>query len=112
MAWKYTKELQSVDLISQYEHLTGYALCSSFKRCVIANNGGRPSRRSFDTAKTKEREIKSLLSFNGEDRETVWKAVEWNKDQLTAKYVPFGIDSFGNIICFDKGNDKIIFFKP
>ena len=71
MEWKYVKELKSVDLIDDYECLVKYVFCDSFRRCVIANNGGRPSKKIFDTDKVKERELKSFLSFNKEDRETV-----------------------------------------
>ena len=40
---------------------------------------------------------------------TVWKIFDWNKEELANKYVPFGIDNFGNLICFDANNDKIVF---
>ncbi len=71
MEWKYVKELKSVNLIDDYECLVKYVFCDSFRKCVIANNGGRPSKKAFDTDKVKERELKSFLSFNKEDRETV-----------------------------------------
>lgn len=109
MEWKYVKELKSVDLIDDYECLVKYVFCDSFRKCIIANNGGRPSKKAFDTDKVKERELKSFLSFNKEDRETVWKIFDWNKDELTNKYVPFAIDNYGNLICFDANNDKIVF---
>lgn len=109
MEWKYVKELKSVDLIDDYECAVKYVFCDSFRRCVIAHNGGRPSKRVFDTDKAKERELKSFLSFNREDRETVWKIFEWNKEELTNKFIPFGIDNFGNMICFDANNDRVVF---
>lgn len=109
MEWKYVKELKSVDLIDDYECLVNYVFCYSFRKCVTAHNGGRPSKRIFDTDKAKKRELKSFLSFNKEDKETVWKIFEWNKEELTDKYVPFAIDNFGNLICFDAHNDKIVF---
>lgn len=111
MEWKYVKPLKGVDLIDDYECLVKYVFNDAFRKCVIENNGGRPSKKVFDTDKTKERELKSFLSFNHEDRETVWKIFEWNKEELTNKYVPFAIDNFGNIICFDANNDKIIFLN-
>lgn len=109
MEWKYIKALKSVDLIDDYECLVKYVFCDSFRKCVIAHNGGRPSKKAFDTDKTKGREMKSFLSFNKEDKETVWKISEWNKEELTDKYIPFGIDNYGNLICFDASNDKIVF---
>ncbi len=109
MEWKYVKELKSVDLIDDYECVVKYVFCDSFRKCVIAHNGGRPSKRVFDTDKAKERELKSFLSFNREDRETVWKIFEWSKEELANQYIPFGIDNFGNLICFEANNDKIVF---
>lgn len=109
MEWKYVKALKSAELISEYEKKTGYVFDEAFKKCVMENNGGRPAKKVFDTDKTKERELKSFLSFNREDRETVWKILEWNKEELTDKYVPFVIDGFGNLICFDKSSKKVVF---
>lgn len=109
MNWKYVKPLESSNLISEYEKIVGYSFCDSFKRCVASNNGGRPEKRAFDTNKHNGREIKSFLSFNRDDKETVWKILEWNKTELAQKYVPFGIDNFGNLICFDSENDTIVF---
>ena len=83
----------------------------SFKKCVITNNGGRPSKQTFDTNKVKGRELKSFLSFNKDDKETVWKVLDWHKDELSDKYVPFCIDNFGNLICFDASNDRVIFLN-
>lgn len=111
MEWKYIKKLKSINLINEYENLTKYTFCDSFRKCVIDNNGGRPCKKIFNTDKFKERELKSFLSFNKEDKETVWKIFEWNKEELNNKYVPFGIDNFGNLICFDIINDKIIFIN-
>ncbi len=111
MEWKYIKKLKSIDLISEYERLVNYAFCDSFRECVIACNGGRPDKKVFNTNKEKEREIKSFLSFNREDRETVWKVFEWNREELSNRYIPFAIDNFGNIVCFDKENDNIVFLN-
>ena len=109
MDWKYVKALNSNELIDDYECMVKYVFCDSFKKCIMEHNGGRPSMRIFDTDKAKERELKSFLSFNKDDRETVWKIFDWNKDELTDKYIPFAIDNFGNLICFDASNDKIVF---
>lgn len=109
MEWKYVKPLKTMDLIDEYECLVRYVFCDSFRKCIAENNGGRPSKKVFDTDKERERAIKSFLSFNKEDRETVWKIYEWNKEELNDRYVPFGIDNFGNLICFDANNDKVIF---
>ena len=111
MEWKYVKPLLSEDNINDFECLVKYCFPDEFRKCVILYNGGRPSCKAFNTDKTKERELKSFLSFNKEDKETVWKILEWNKEELTNRYVAFAIDNFGNLICFDANNDNIIFLN-
>ena len=111
MDWKYVKALKSDSLIEEYEKMTGYKFPESFCECVRKNNGGRPSKKVFDTDRTKERVLKSFLSFNKEDRETVWKISEWNSVELGDKYVAFAIDNFGNLICFEKASGKVVFIE-
>ncbi len=109
MQWKYVKPLLSSEIISEFENVVKYKFPDDFKKCVLENNGGRPDSRTFDTDRTKERELKSFLSFNKDDIESIWKISEWNKSELSDKYVAFAIDNFGNLICFEIKNNNIIF---
>jgi hypothetical protein len=109
MDWKYVKPLESEDLISEFENSQEIDFPESYKELVKQYNGGRPVKDVFDTDVTKERTIKSLLSFNKEDRETVWKIAEWNKDELKNRFVAFGIDNFGNLICFKTSDLSVVF---
>ena len=111
MEWKYVKTLLSAGCIDEFERLVRYTFPDEFKNCILCNNGGRPNKRVFDTNIQQERAIKSFLSFNKEDRETVWKIQDWNKEELSGKYVAFAIDNFGNLVCFDISNNKIIFYN-
>ena len=111
MNWKYVKTLKSANLIDEFETLVCYELPKEFKECVLQYNGGRPERKGFDTDAIKGRELKSFLSFNKEDRETVWKIYEWNKEELANKYFAFAIDNFGNLICFDMNEDNVVFLN-
>lgn len=111
IGWKYVKPLKSAELINDYERLTGYSLPQEFKNLIIESNGGRPERRVFNTNAENEREIKSFLSFNADDKETVWQAYEWLKDKFGNKYLAFAIDNFGNIICFDTDNGNVVFLN-
>ena len=111
MNWKYVKPLQSENLINDFECLVCYEFPEEFRDCVLQFNGGRPERKGFDTDVNAGRELKSFLSFNSDDRETVWKIHEWNKEELANKYVAFAIDNFGNLICFDADNDEVVFLN-
>lgn len=111
MEWKYVKSLSSEENINDFECAVKYCFPDDFRKCIILYNGGRPSSKVFDTDKTKERELKSFLSFNKSDKETVWKIHDWNKEELSDRYVAFAIDNFGNLICFDANNDNIVFLN-
>ena len=110
MEWKYVKTLSSVECIDEFENLVEYSFPDEFKNCILSSNGGRPSKRMFDTDIQKERAIKSFLSFNKDDKETVWKIQDWKKEELSSRYVAFPIDNFGNLVCFDIYSNKIVFF--
>ena len=109
MVWKYVKQLETEENINDFECLVRYSFPEDFRKCVKNYNGGRPSKRAFDTDRRKDRELKSLLSFNKGDRETVWKIHDWNSNELADRYIAFAIDNFGNLICFDANNDKVVF---
>ncbi len=111
MNWKYVKTLKTENLIADFESLACYEFPEEFRDCVMHYNGGRPERKGFDTNLNSGRELKSFLSFNTDDKETVWKIYEWNKDELSNKYLAFAIDNFGNLICFDMNNDNVVFLN-
>lgn len=109
MEWKYVKPLESIGAVDDFEKAVGYTFSEDFKKCVQMNNGGRPSKRSFCTRSRREHTLKSFLSFNKSDRETVWKMYDWNSELLNNQFIPFAIDNFGNLICFDKRTGSVNF---
>lgn len=109
MNWKYVKALKSENAIKEFEVTFKFEFPDSFKEIVANYNGGRPEKDIYDTDKTKERTIKSLLSFNKEDKETIWKIADWNKDELKDDFIAFAIDHFGNLICFSVSDKSIVF---
>ncbi len=111
MEWKYVKKLSSESLIDGYEKIYHFKFPEVYKKCVLINNGGRPDKKTFITKNKNEHTLKSFLSFNTEDKETVWEITEWNREELASKYIPFAIDNFGNLICFQKDNTYIAFIN-
>lgn len=109
MEWRYVKPLLEDNSIAELESIIEYSFPQEFVQCITQNNGGRPNRQVFDTNVTKERMIKSFLSFNKDDKESVWKIIEGSKEELKINFVPFAIDNFGNLICFNKDNNGIVF---
>lgn len=108
MDWKYVKPLSNEENITVFERMTAFSLPESFKECVRRYNGARPKCRAFDTDKQTWRELKSFLSFNREDKETLWKMYEACSAAYEGRYIPFAIDHFGNLICFAR-NRQIVF---
>lgn len=111
MEWKYVKPLYSSNSITEFEEIYKFSFPNDYKDYIKQYNGGRPNLYVFDTDKTKERTIKSLLSFNKEDKETIWNINEWNNFELSEKYIAFGIDNFGNLICFNISSGHIVFLN-
>jgi len=109
--WRYVKPLKDKNLVEDFECAVTYEFPNSFKECIENYNGGRPSESVFDTYKTKGIAMKSLLSFNKEDKENIWSLNEWVKNDLNNLFIAFAIDNFGNLICFDMRNDNIIFWN-
>ncbi len=111
MNWKYVKPLKSEKLIQEFESDFNYKFPDSFISIVKKYNGGRPEKILFDTEVSNQIAIKSMLSFNEYDKETMWKIAEWNKNELENKYISFAIDNFGNLICFSIQDSSVIFLE-
>ena len=106
--WKYAEPMEDRDEIEKFERDFGYAFENAYVKCAMHNNGGYPSKNSYDTNKATGRTIKKLLSFNEEDAENIWKInrLLGSKD---SGFVVFAIDSFGNAICFARDSGAVVF---
>ena len=108
MNWRYVKVLEDIKLINEFEEKYGFSFSDEFKECVTKYNGGRPEHQVFDTDIEKERTIKALLSFNKNDKETIWKMAEWSDSIIKKGYFPFATDDAGNMICFTKHYNNVV----
>jgi cell wall assembly regulator SMI1 len=107
ITWKYIKPLSKTDAIENFEKKNGISFPSDLKKCIKANNGGRPSSTVFDTNDSKERVFKALLSFNESDAENIYKyfpIINSHSNNL----IPFASDPFGNYICLK--DSKVVLF--
>lgn len=109
MNWNNIDTLQSLTLVDDFGDVMNYMFCEKFIHTITRANGGVPDKRNFDTDKIKGRKIKTFLSFNHEDKKTVWKAAA--SESLLDRQVPFAADCFGNLVCFDADTDKVIFIN-
>ena len=106
LTWKYVKPLRFDNVVSDFLRLHNISLPDPLLACITKNNGGRPSEKLFNTDQGKEYVFKTLLSYNEEDLECIYRFFPTVFDG-TSLY-PIGIDSSGNFVCFDTSNGNYI----
>lgn len=95
MEWKYVKSLKDKTTIECIENIHHIEITQNLKKTILEYNGGRPGKRCFDTKNSKEKVLKSLISYNKEDKGNIFIY-----DNILKKgYIPFAITEFGDIIC-------------
>lgn len=107
MEWKYKIELADRKVFSEIEKDRGIVFPSDLKKLIIEANAATPSKYRFMVG-SDERVLGSVLSFNKDDTDadTVFTAF----DGITEKeLIPFGIDPFGNYICYSINDKKVVF---
>lgn len=103
MEWKYVKPLKNTNNITEIEHRYNIQIPQTLKNVIIKYNGGRPEKRLFYTNKNTEKVMKSLLSYNEEDKENVYIFGEI----FEKGFIPFAITEFGDVICINNKNGNI-----
>lgn len=94
LSWKYVKELKDKAVIDVFEKEHGFSFPTDLKDILLKYNGGRPSLRYFDTDTEKDKEFKTLLSFNESDIETIFKC--YPLDSADSTLIPFASNSGGD----------------
>ena len=95
--------------IIEYETLVGASLPDDLRSAIRACNGGRPSLKYYDLSSEKDKEFKSLLSFNRGDIENVFSCYPLDSSDKTL--VPFAIDSAGNFFVLKDGKIYLWFHE-
>lgn len=103
MEWKYIKPLKELKNIEHIENTYNVHIPQYLKSIILKYNGGRPERKCFDTQNYKEKVLKSMLSYNKEDKENIYMF----DDMFSKGYIPFAITEFGDLICIDNKNGNI-----
>ena len=118
MEWRFVRKLKSEELITEYEQKGNYQFPEMFVEYIKNCNAAYPKFKLFMSKGNREweRVFNHFYSFNKDDLTTIWDYNDWNgcmKDWnmygSMENYIAFAGDPFGNLICFDKTNDKIIF---
>lgn len=108
MEWKYKIEIADENVFAELEKEYGIVFPDELKTFIEENNAATPSKYNFMVGNV-EKVFGAVLSFNrGEnDTDTVFTALAAIDD---TQIVPFGIDSFGNYICYSTTNHDIVFW--
>lgn len=103
MEYKYVKKLKNSNSIKEIEEKYNIQIPQLLKNIIVKYNGGRPLANIFLTDNKKEKVIKTLLSYNKEDKENIYIY-----DDIFAKdYIPFANTEFGDTICINNKNANI-----
>lgn len=105
--WKYKIDLKE-NALSEIAAKYQVIILDDLEKLLKVANAATPSKTKF-MLKVDERVFGAILSFNPEEKEadsfeTAMK-IGFKKNIL-----PFGIDPFGNYICYDTTNGHILFF--
>ena len=100
ITWKYVKPIKDRNAIEAFESNHRITIPEDLKEIMFRYNGGRPSKKYFDTESGRKHEFKSLLSFNADDAEPIEVCT-----QLDSQYdnmIPFASDPADNLFCLYK----------
>lgn len=105
--WKYKIDLKE-NSISVIESKYGIVIPKDLQKLLEIANAATPSVTKF-MVKVDEKLLGAILSFNPDEKEadSFESAMQLNFDK---EIVPFGIDPFGNYICYNTSNGKIVFY--
>ena len=118
MAWRYVKPLSNPSSVDEFEKAHGVSFPDDLKCVLVAHNGGRPSLRYYDLPTGRDKEFKALLSFNPDDRETIYK--RYPVESKNGSLLPFASDPAGNLLVvkdggiglWDHERDSAVFVAP
>jgi hypothetical protein len=107
--WNYKIKLEDEGIFKKIEQKRGMLIPEKLKEIVIEGNAGTPEKYNFLLG-TSEKVFGALLSFNENESDTdsVFTALEVLKNK---ELIPFGVDPFGNYICYDAECEKVVFWE-
>ena len=105
--WKYKIDLAD-NALSEMSSKYQVTIPDDLKDFLKVANAATPSKTRF-MLKVDEKVLGAVLSFNPNEKEADSFASAMNVG-FEKNIVPFGIDPFGNYICYNTDNGSILFF--
>lgn len=106
--WKYKIDVIDLDVFTKIEAERKISFPEDLKKLIIEANAATPSKCKF-TVDNVEKVLGAILSFNLNESDTDTVFVAFNAISDT-NLMPFGIDPFGNYVCYSLCDKKIIFW--
>jgi len=106
--WKYKIEVVNTDIFNEIEKERNITFPKDLRELIIEANAATPDKYNF-MAGSSEKVLGAILSFNKNenDTDTIFTALNTITD---TKIIPFGIDPFGNYICYSIGDNSVVFW--
>lgn len=119
--WEYKVDITDDSIFSKMEKKYHITFDSELKELISMGNGAVPTKKGNSygyrfKAGTSEHVFGSMLDFNfdsKEDSDYAYMAIDAIRSN-TNRYnhlIPFGIDPFGNYICYDTKMKKVVFWS-
>ena len=109
ITWKYKIDVADLNVFQEIENERKISFPEELKGFILIANAATQSRYNFMVGNN-EKVLGAVLSFNhGEsDTDSVFTALSVIAD---SNLIPFGIDPFGNYICYDLKEKRVVFWN-
>lgn len=106
--WKYKIDLANPEVFAEIEKERKISFPDELKKLITEANAATPAKYNFMTGNV-EKAFGAVLSFNRNESDTdsVFVALSAIND---TNLLPFGIDPFGNYICYSLSDCKVVFW--
>ena len=108
ITWKYKIDVIDLNVFKKIEAERKITFPEELKKFILMTNAATPSKYNFMLGNN-EKVFGAVLSFNCNESDTdsvftAFSAIDNNN------LVPFGIDSFGNYICYSLKTNTVVFW--
>lgn len=108
ITWKYKIDVADTNVFAEIENERNISFPPELKNFILNANAATPSSYNFMVGNN-ERVLGAILSFNRNESDTdsVFTALSVIDD---CDLIPFGIDPFGNYICYSLKDNTVVFW--
>ncbi len=108
ITWKYKIEVSDSGVFEEIGNERSISFPTELRDFILKTNAATPSKYNFMVGNN-ERVLGSILSFNRNESDTdsVFTALSAIDDN---NLMPFGIDPFGNYICYSLKENVVVFW--